>query len=155
SKKIELAVRKGVDHLIATAPQWLKSDHYSLGHASLGGLALLEGKTPASHPVVRQAADTVRRLPPARDRAREGRLAIGLLDRLGEPRDRGLIQSLGARLVASQQSNGGFTYGLGSALSSEENAQLLHFLRFTRPMGVAPPLAITLADRLDEPPDRL
>lgn len=153
--KIDEAVRKGVAHLITTAPQWLRSDQLPLGHAALGGLALLECKTPASHPVVRQAAEAVRRLAPGSDKTCEASLAIVFLDRLGDARDRGLIQSLGARLVASQQASGGFTYGLGPALTSEENAQLLHFLRFTRPTGVALPQAITLEDRADEPPDKL
>jgi hypothetical protein len=55
------------------------------------------------------------------------------LDRLGAKEDESLIQSCALRLVAAQNSNGGWTYHC-SPLSTQQEEQLLTFLRKNQPM---------------------
>jgi hypothetical protein len=82
-----------------------------VGATALAGLALLECGVPADDPHVRKAADVVRGAAPALTMTYAVSLSILFLDRLGDPADEVLIDSLAVRLLAGQSpSSGGWTY---------------------------------------------
>jgi len=143
---IDSAIKKGAHFLLHSTPTWFNHDAHRLGYAALGGLTLLECQVPKSDPVVRQAADIARKLAPTNDMTYEIALTIFFLDRLGESRDRDLIRTLGARLVAGQDAGGGFTYSC-PPLSGPETAQLLAYLDASRPRTAPAPLSIDGPDK--------
>ncbi len=81
-----------------------------IGATALAGLTLLECGVPADDPAIRKAAEAVRRV--AVDLTHTYSLALTLLflDRLGDPADVPLIESIGVRLLAGQNAVGGWTY---------------------------------------------
>jgi hypothetical protein len=110
---------------------------YDVGYAALGGLTLLECKVPANDPAVKKAVAYVRGTP-VRDRKHRNyqiSCVILFLDRLGDPRDRGLIQAYALELVAGQNARGAWTYE-SPTLSGPEMQQLLSFLEATRLPGL-------------------
>jgi hypothetical protein len=148
---IETAVKKGAQFLQGSTATWFTNESHRLGYVALGGLTLLECQTPRSDPTLRQAAEWTRKLAPASDGTYEITLAILFLDRLGDTRDRDLIRTLGARLVAGQDAGGGFTYSC-PILSAAETTQLLAYLSASRPRTAPAPLSI---DGPDKAPLRL
>jgi hypothetical protein len=83
---------------------------YVIGYAALPGLTLLECGVAPDEQVIRRVAATVRRMVPSMDATYEIALSILFLDRLGDPNDRELIQTLAVRLIAGQAATGGWTY---------------------------------------------
>jgi hypothetical protein len=83
---------------------------YAIGTTALPGLTLLECGVPASDPVVQRAAQCVRSYSAGIDRTYELSLAILFLDRLGDPKDKKLIQTFALRLIAGQSATGGWGY---------------------------------------------
>src|SRR5262249_6652832 len=69
-----------------------------------------EWGVPASDPAVRRVAAVVRRTAPNLDATYEIALSILFLDRLGDAKDKELIQTLAVRLIAGQAATGGWTY---------------------------------------------
>jgi hypothetical protein len=83
---------------------------HRVGYAALPGLTLLECGVPPSDPVIQRAARVIRLSARDLDTTYELSLAILFLDRLGNPRDRQLIQTFALRLVAGQTTTGGWSY---------------------------------------------
>lgn len=136
--KVEEAIRKGVQYLTTHPGDWFQAGEKPLGHVALGGLALLECKVPASHPVLQQVTANVRALAPSAYQTYEIGVAILYLDRLGAPSDRAMIRELGARLIAGQRSNGGWNYDC-PILAPGQTLQLLTLLERSRaPRAVIP-----------------
>jgi hypothetical protein len=109
------------------AGQW---ETHTVGYAALPGLTLLECGVPADDPVIRRAAELVRRDAPKLDFTYEIALSILFLDRLGDNKDRELIRTLAVRLIAGQMRTGGWSYGcpLLAKKSQEEILTALHKL---------------------------
>jgi hypothetical protein len=111
-KKIDEAVARGIAYL--NSPQarpdsWCAKIH-PVGYSSLVGLTLLECGFPADDRLVRAAAEEVRSRVQANDYTYDVSLALLFLDRLGDSGDKKLIQQLAMRLVASQNTAGGWSY---------------------------------------------
>jgi hypothetical protein len=137
-RKIDNAIARGAwylkDHIL---PQGTWGENFSnlpglsVGFASLPGLTLLECGIPANDPVVRRAAELVRKeashLGGAVRATYQLSLAILFLDRLGEYKDKPLIQYLALCLIAGQRSDGGWTYDC-PALDNKMVEQLLRLL---------------------------
>ncbi len=112
-KRINAAIERGTAFL-KTCQQphgsWAVNNAHVVGYAALPGLTLLECQVPPDDPVVQKAAAFVRMYSPNLNQTYELSLALLFLDRLGDPRDRALIQSLALRLIAGQNFSGGWTY---------------------------------------------
>jgi hypothetical protein len=104
-----------------------KNDH-PVGYAALGGLTLLECGVPADDPVVKRAAQFVRKGCVACDKTYELALSILFLDRLGDRKDRYTIEVLAARLIAGQTPTGGWTYKC-PVLTTVQHKSLMAALR--------------------------
>ncbi len=104
----------------------------AVGLAALPGLTLLECGIPADDPQAQKAAAFVRTGGPRLNQTYEIALAILFLDRLGNPADEDLIQSLALRLIRGQTTGGGWNY-VCQPLNKEMEAKLLMALKETRP----------------------
>lgn len=134
-KKVDAAIDKGVRYLKSVQQKngtWLNWGKHVVGYAALAGLTLLECDTPTDDPAVKKAAAFVRTYTANLNQTYDLSLAILFLDRLGDRKDRALIQQLAVRLVAGQSANGGWTYEC-PILTNPEKTELLTFLRITRP----------------------
>jgi hypothetical protein len=134
-QRIDAAIEKGVRYLKeqqAPDGSWPGSNH-RVGYSSLAGLTLLECKVPAKDPHVQTAANFVRNNVGNLNATYELALAILFLDRLGDPKDKILIQGMALRLVAGQSTAGGWTYHSDRVLTPPEMHQLLVFLKSHRP----------------------
>lgn len=132
-KKVDQAIEQGVAWLKKTAQPsgvW-PSTRYRDAYAAFPGLTLLMCGVPANDPAVQRAAKYVRETSPSLRRTYELSLVILFLDRLGDPKDRELIQTLAMRLVAGQTSSGGWTYTC-PRLSSQDEATLVTVLKEQR-----------------------
>src|ERR1019366_1479439 len=101
-EKINAAIAKGVAFLKSSqrgTGSWSVDGSYNVGYASLGGLTLLECKVPPADAAVQRTAFFVRSRAAQIDMTYELALAILFLDRLGEARDRPLIQGMALRLL--------------------------------------------------------
>jgi hypothetical protein len=146
-ESVQAAIRKGVQYLATTNAAWLNQNQ-RLGVIALGGLTMMECKVQYNEPVLQKAADLTRALALSSDQTYDIALAILFLDRLANDRDKVLIQTLGARLIAGQESGGGFGYKC-PILSPAETTQLLLFAQKTRPRPAPAPLDD--ADKKPEP----
>src|SRR5262249_22118247 len=93
--------------------------HADLGATALAGLALLECGVPATDDGVRKAAGVVREASVPLTHTYSLALAILFLDRLGDPGDRPLIESIAVRPPAAQSNLGGWTYQCPSVSADE------------------------------------
>jgi hypothetical protein len=128
-QKINDAIEKGVAYLKRTQNKdgtWEQG--HGVGYAAIGGLTLLECGVPAKDPAVQKAAAYVRFNLGNNNQTYEMSLAILFLDRLGEMRDRPLIQGTALRLLAGQNEGGGWTYNC-RPLSPPEMYKLYTFLQ--------------------------
>jgi hypothetical protein len=144
-QRVDTAIDKGVRYLkqalangdgrrtFEILRQRIEAD---MGFTALAGLTLLECKVPANDPTVLRAAAVVRNrvdsLSPIVENYQLS-LAILFLDRLGDPQDEGLIQRLALRLLAGQNTAGGWSYTNQYPLSPPEMQKLLVFLKSHRP----------------------
>ena len=148
-KRINGAIDRGVKFMKTTqynSGRWDVGNH-PVGYAALPGLTLLECGVPAADPAVQRAAKFVRGHAPTLTATYELSLAILFLDRLGDSRDRALIQTLAIRLIAGQNAAGGWTYDC-PALSRADHQHLLGFLRRQQTHTLMDPLH-TAADSLN------
>ena len=106
--------------------------NHQTGMAALPGLTLLECGVPADDPHVQNVAQFVRGAVPDLDATYELGLAILFLDRLGDPKDEPLIQTMALRLMAGQRDSGGWHYTC-PVLSTKDEGSLLTILQATRP----------------------
>jgi hypothetical protein len=113
-KEIDAAVQKGAAYLKAqykgVRPGQVADRGRGIGEAALAGLALLESGTPIDDPVVKAITAGVRDASFTETRTYHVALCLLYLDRFDDPADVPLIQMLGVRLLAGQNSQGGWTY---------------------------------------------
>jgi hypothetical protein len=144
-QRIDAAIDKGVRYLKfkqANDGSWPGGP--DIGYAALAGLTLLECKVPPNDPSIVKAAGYIRNHvgDPRRSRQHETyemSLAILFLDRLGNSKDRVLIQGMALILVGGQNEAGGWTYNGRHQLTPPEMHQLLVFLKSHRPPPPALP----------------
>jgi hypothetical protein len=130
-KRINKAIDRGIAYLrrtqlptgiFADASPCMRTNACSF--ASLPGLALLESGVAKNDPAVQAASGLVRNAAGALTGTYDISLAILFLDRLGEARDRALVRSLALRLVAGQNSFGGWSYECPLLSRAREKALL-------------------------------
>ena len=106
---IDKAVERGVAFLRGAAPNGYDAAHPA-GATALAGLTLLECGVAPDDKAVRAAAATVRQAAVTQDQTYSLALGILFLDRLGDPDDVPLIESMTVRLLEGQNAAGGWTY---------------------------------------------
>jgi predicted Zn finger-like uncharacterized protein len=111
-KQVDAAVQKGVAFLKARQQSDGRWDAHGrrLGATALAALTLLEAGVPPGDPALVKAADAVRASARGLHETYDLSLAILFLNRLGDAKDREVIQRLALRLVAGQHANGGWDY---------------------------------------------
>jgi hypothetical protein len=107
---IDAAVANGVKFLQGMQERNGAWGNDQVGLAALCGLALLECGVSADDDGIQKAAAAVRANAVGTDQTYSNALCILFLDRLGEPVDVALIESLTVRLLAGQNSKGGWGY---------------------------------------------
>jgi hypothetical protein len=139
------ADKAAIDRAVAAAVSYLKSTqdadgtwkHSRIGATALCGVALLEADVPPTDPAIQKAAKAVRAASIDCTYTYSLSLMIMFLDRLGDPADAELIESMAVRLLAGQDGTGGWSYDCPS-LSPAEVQRLQAQLR-QRPVLVAQP----------------
>jgi hypothetical protein len=132
-ERIKKAIERGLAYLRKNqGPDGVWPGGYPIGLAALPGLTLLECGVPSSDPQVQKAAGYVRSAIAKFDRTYELSLTILFLDRLGDPRDEALIQSLALRLIGGQTGAGGWYYTC-PVYSPDDERKLLAALNALRP----------------------
>ncbi|MBI2807285.1 MAG: hypothetical protein HYX68_20065 [Planctomycetes bacterium] len=161
--KIDSAITKGVAYLKKSqlpSGTW-PSEKHAVGHASLGGLALLECKVATDDPSVVRAARFVRANVGSLNSTYDISTAVLFLDRLGDAADRPIIQGLALRLIASQDAGGGWGY-ICNVLSPRAMYDLFDFLQKNKKSNVLNPLGTPVkqavmvanpATKLNDPSD--
>jgi len=119
---LRAAEQKDIDKSVAAGVAYLKGiqedagtwsyEHNDgkAGITALAGLALLECDVAPEDPAVQKAAKAIRRLSLEMSQTYAISLSILFLDRLGDPDDVPVIESLTVRLLAGQTGSGGWTY---------------------------------------------
>jgi hypothetical protein len=102
--------------------------HPEMGATALAGLTLLECGVPADDRAVARAAAAVREASLACTHTYSLSLGILFLDRLADPGDEQLIESMGLRLLAGQSAGGGWTYQC-PPISADEARRLAALVR--------------------------
>jgi hypothetical protein len=125
--------------------------YYAIGCTALPALTLLECGVPASDPSVQRAAQCVRSHAAGIDRTYELSLAILFLDRLGDPKDKKLIQTFALRLIAGQSATGGWGYKC-PLFGDKSQMELLTALRHLDPAADDKP---GLAGQIGKKPDAM
>jgi hypothetical protein len=115
--KIDKAIAKGVEFLRGAQTdhgdwKWkmFNDGRFLVGQCALPAYALLEAGVPGDDPLIKKAADFLRPKALQTDWTYEISLAILFFDRLGDSKDKKLIQTLAARLIAGQHRTGGWSY---------------------------------------------
>jgi hypothetical protein len=120
---LRAAEQKDIDKSVAAGVAYLKSiqedagtwsyehNDAKAGITALAGLTLLECDVAPEDPAVQKAAKAIRRLSIEMSQTYAISLSILFLDRLGDPDDVPVIESLTVRLLAGQTAAGGWTYG--------------------------------------------
>jgi hypothetical protein len=119
---LRAAEQKEIDKSVAAGVAYLKSiqeeagtwnyEHNDgkAGITALAALTLLECDVAPEDPAVQKAAKAIRRLSIEMNQTYAISLSILFLDRLGDPDDVPVIESLTVRLLAGQTGSGGWTY---------------------------------------------
>src|SRR5262245_44016711 len=111
--RINKAIDRGAEYLKAAqtgAGHWGDQDEHKPGLAALAGWTLLESGVPAKDESIQKAAQFVRRQGLSVQKTYSLSLTILFLDRLGEPRDRPIIQAAAARLLGGLATTGTWSY---------------------------------------------
>jgi hypothetical protein len=126
---VQRAVDRGASYLKGAQQKDGTWNCPEIGATALAGLALLEAGVPADDPAVRKAAQAVRDQSPPLTKTYSLSLSIMFLDRLGDPADAELIESMAVRLLAGQNPvSGGWGYEC-PALGNAEVQRLQQSLR--------------------------
>jgi hypothetical protein len=133
---VNKAIERGVQFLKRTQSKsgtWAKpGEKHPIGYAVLPALTLLECGVPANDPLIQKTALYLRARASRLDRTYELALGILFLDRLGEAKDKKLIQTFALRLIAGQSMTGGWGYKC-PILGSSAEMELLTTLRHLAP----------------------
>lgn len=127
-RKINNATAKGAIFLKQSLMAGNVSGSHPTGRVALAGLTLLECDVPAKDPAIVKTASLIRAAGPWLHDTYSLSLAIMFLDKLGSPQDEKLIRTFAARLVAGQNSRGGWTYDC-PVLSAPDEKLLLTMLK--------------------------
>jgi hypothetical protein len=100
----------------------------NVGATALAGLALLESGAPARDEAIQSAAEAIRPLTTDLTYTYSLALAIMFLDRLGDPGDVPLIESMTVRLLGGQGRSGGWSYQC-PAIDASEVQRLLKAIK--------------------------
>lgn len=139
--KVNLAIDRGAAYLLATqnavgtwgtATKPGRHNGFMVGHTALPALTLLECGVAPDHPAIKKAAAVIRASWVEMDATYELALSILFLDRLGNPKDKALIETFAARLIAGQTPSGGWSYSC-PPISGATQKQLLTVLRQLNP----------------------
>jgi hypothetical protein len=124
---IQKAIDRGVTYLksIQKDGVWPQVD---LGSTALAALTLLECKVPADDPVLVKATRHIREQCIGSTHTYSIALSILFFDRLGDPGDLPLLESLTVRLLAGQNSHGGWSYDC-PPLAANEVERLLRTVK--------------------------
>lgn len=129
--------QEAIDQAIATGVKALRGmqnrengswPYKETGATSLASLALIECGVKADDPAMVKAAEFVRSASPVMTETYSITMAILFLDRLGDPHDVPLIESLTVRLLAGQSIDGGWSYSC-PPIAEEEVARLRGTIR--------------------------
>jgi hypothetical protein len=135
--KVDLAIESGVGYLKRSqqlAGNWGNgkgndgAEGHAIGYTALAALTLLECGESANKEAIKKAAQIVRSAAGKTDTTYEVALTILFLDRLGDPKDKPIIQVLAGRLIAGQTSTGGWSYKVPT-LDSTNHAALFNILK--------------------------
>jgi hypothetical protein len=107
---IDKAVERGVDALRQMQTGNGTWTHNEIGATALAGLTLLECGVKPDDKAVQKAAGAVREAGVKLTHTYSLSLSILFLDRLGDPEDIPLIESMTVRLLAGQTASGGWSY---------------------------------------------
>jgi hypothetical protein len=107
---IDKAIEKGVEALCRMQSNEGTWPNAEIGATALAGLTLLECGVKQDDRAIFRAADAVRRASLTLNHNYSISLAILFFDRLGDPADLPLIESLTVRLLAGQTQSGGWSY---------------------------------------------
>jgi hypothetical protein len=135
-RQVNVAIDRGVAYLRAAQNPWGTwgtakepgGGGHMIGYTALPALTLLECGVAADHPAIILAANAVRVSWAKIDTTYELALSILFLDRLGDPKDRALIETFALRLIAGQTPSGGWSYRC-PPLTAATQRQLLLVLR--------------------------
>ena len=100
--------------------------YQDVGMTSLAALTLLECDVPADDKQVQMAAEFVRKGAVTEKQTYSLALAILFLDRLNEPADQALIESMAVRLMGGQTRAGGWTYDCPEPSAREKERLTKH-----------------------------
>jgi hypothetical protein len=132
--KVDEAIDKGVAFLKkeqkkdGSWPRYWPS-LYPIAQIALPAYALLESGVPADDPGIQKAAELLRKIALKTPTNLTYELSLTLLffDRLGDPKDKKLIQSLALRLILGQGQTGAWSYR-NVSISEKHEAALLKLL---------------------------
>jgi hypothetical protein len=108
--RIDRAIAQGVRELQGMQNEDGTWPYQEIGMTALAGLTLLECGVPSDDKAIQRATTAVRLGCIRADRTYSISLSLLFLDRLGDPDDIPLIESLAVRLLAGQLSRGGWQY---------------------------------------------
>ena len=127
------AIHQAIDRGVAALKKiqtldgtWLRQE---VGATALAGMTLLECDVPPSDPAVEKAANSVRLHCIELTHTYSLALAIMFLDRLRDPQDTILIQMMAVRLLAGQNSKGGWTYNCPRITGEEEIRRVTNLVK--------------------------
>ncbi|HEY7153386.1 MAG TPA: hypothetical protein VH575_05455 [Gemmataceae bacterium] len=128
--KVDKAIDKGVAYLKRTQTKegnwpthW--KNRFLVGECALPAYALLEAGVPANDPAIQKAAAFIRPKVANTDDTYELSLAVLFFDRLGDAKDKKLIQTCALRLIAGQYRTGGWSYICPRFKEASQEADLL------------------------------
>jgi hypothetical protein len=93
---------------------------HDIGATALAAWALLESRVPADDPAIKKAAAVLRRAAVTETSNYHLSLLVLFFDKLADPEDVPLIESLGLRLMQSQTPGGGWSYGSRDVPAAEQ-----------------------------------
>jgi hypothetical protein len=127
------AVARAVDNGVRYLKAHQQADgtwaHDQIGLTALVGLTLLECDVPSDDAQLQKAVTAVRNAAVHTDQTYSIALAILFLDRLGEPVDVALIESLTVRLLAGQHPTGAWAYTCPTLGGADEQRRLSNMVR--------------------------
>jgi hypothetical protein len=136
-KAIQAAINRGVAHLRTLQQPDGSWKFAEMGATALAGLTLLECDVAADDDAVARAAQYVRQASVGCTHTYSLALGILFLDRLGDPEDVPLIESMGVRLLGGQAASGGWGYTC-PAVSDTEARRLDRVVRLRKPPADRP-----------------
>lgn len=136
-REIDAAIQRGTEYLKGQFKNGAgpRGDSYGIGPTALVGIALLEAKVPASDPAMQAIAAAVREASYKETKTYQLSLCLLFLDRLEDPADVPRIQMLAVRLLAGQNSQGGWGYECVDGVPQVEEQRLRAGLKVNQLVG--------------------